>query len=77
MCKSRATHPSLITCNMQCAIWYDGTAQLLSLTRVEITFILALSLLAETMKPLTNEGGEETRVPKENRQRRASENATH
>ena len=33
VCKSRATHQALIACNM-CATWYEGTAQLLSLTRV-------------------------------------------
>ena len=35
VCKSRATHPALITCNMQCATWYEGTAQLLSLTELK------------------------------------------
>ena len=29
VCKSRATHRALITCNLQCATWYKGTAQLL------------------------------------------------
>ena len=29
MCKSRATHRALITCNLQCATWYEGTVQLL------------------------------------------------
>ena len=28
VCNSRATHPALITCNMSCATWYEGTAQL-------------------------------------------------
>ena len=28
VCKSRATHRALITCNMSCATWYEGTAQL-------------------------------------------------
>ena len=31
VCKSRATHQALITCNM-CSTWYEGTAQLLALT---------------------------------------------
>ena len=31
VCKSRAAHRALIVCNM-CATWYEGTAQLLSLT---------------------------------------------
>ena len=35
VCKSRATYPALITCNMQCATWYEGTAQLLSLTELK------------------------------------------
>ena len=62
VCKSRATHRALITSNLQCATWYEGTAQLLSLT-VEIAFILALLY---RLKPLTDEGGEETGVPEEN-----------
>ena len=32
VCKSRATHQALITCNMLCATLYEETAQLLSLT---------------------------------------------
>ena len=35
VCKSRATHRALITCNMLCSTWYEGTAQLLSLTECE------------------------------------------
>ena len=35
MCKSCATHRTLITCNLQCATWYEGTAQLLSLTELK------------------------------------------
>ena len=27
VCKSRATHRALITCNSPCATWYEGTAQ--------------------------------------------------
>ena len=34
-CKSRATHRAVITCNMLCARWYEGTAQLLSLTELK------------------------------------------
>ena len=60
MCKSRATHRALITCNLQCATWYEGTAQLLRFDRVEIAFILALFYWR---KPLTVEGGEGTDVP--------------
>ena len=32
VCKSRAAHRAIITCNMLCTTWYEGTAQLLSLT---------------------------------------------
>ena len=35
VCKSRATHTALITCYLQCAIWYEGAAQLLSLTELK------------------------------------------
>ena len=37
---SRATHRALITCSMSCAIWYEGTAQLLSLTELESNLAL-------------------------------------
>ena len=37
VCKSRTTHRALITCNMLCATWYEGTAQLLS---IYLSFIL-------------------------------------
>ena len=36
VCKLRAVHRALITCNMSCATWYEGTAQLLRFDRVEI-----------------------------------------
>ena len=52
-----------ITCNISRVTWYEGTAQLLSFDRVEIVFILALFHL---LKPLTDEGREETRIPGEN-----------
>ena len=32
-------HQTLITCNMSCATWYEGTAQLLSLTEFELHLI--------------------------------------
>ena len=35
VCKSCATHQALITCNLQCVTWYNGTAQLLSLTELK------------------------------------------
>ena len=60
--KSCATHWVLITCNMLCATWYEETAQQLRLTELKSQFILALSYL---LKPLTNEGEEETTVPGE------------
>ena len=34
MCKSRATHRALITCNM-CDTWYEETAQLLNWTELK------------------------------------------
>ena len=36
VCKSSATHWVLVTCNMSCASWYKGTAQLLSLTELKL-----------------------------------------
>ena len=59
---------------MPCATWYEGTAQLLSLIEFELHLFELFILLAE---PLTDEGGEETGVPRENPWRRASENATY
>ena len=35
MCRSHAAHRVLITCNLQCATWYEGTALLLSLTELK------------------------------------------
>ena len=32
VCKSRAAHRVTIACNMSCAVWYEGEAQLSSLT---------------------------------------------
>ena len=71
-----------ITCNtsgayhvqhvMLCAMWYEGTAQPLSLTEFNSHLFELFILLAE---PLTDEGGEETEVPGEKRQ--ASENDTY
>ena len=46
---------------MSCATWYEGTAQLLSwqkLDRICLIFIL-------WAEPLTDDGGEETGVPRE------------
>ena len=61
MCKSCATHPSLITCSIPGATLYEGTAQLLSLTEFK-SHLCNFILLAE---PLTD-GGEEIGVPREN-----------
>ena len=35
VCKSRATQLAPITCNVSCATWYEGTAQLLGLTELK------------------------------------------
>ena len=69
-----------ITCNTSsachvqyvvlCATWYEGTAQLLSLTEFKSESFELFIFLAEL---LINEGG----VARENPWRRASENATH
>ena len=58
--KSRAAHRALITCKMSCATWYEGTAQLSSLTELK-SHLFELYSLAE---PLADEGGEETGVPR-------------
>ena len=60
VCKSRATHRALITCNL-CYVPHGTTAQLFSLTESKSRF--SFILLAE---PLTGEGGQETGVPGEN-----------
>ena len=51
-CKSRATHRALITYNVSCATWYEGAAQLLSLTELKLHFFSFISLTG----PLTDEG---------------------
>ena len=58
VCKSCATHPVLITCNISChMVWRDSSA--IKFDKVEIAFI--------TLEDkFTDEGGEETRVPREN-----------
>ena len=33
VCKAHAAHRALITCNMSCATWYEGTGQVLSFIR--------------------------------------------
>ena len=47
--QSCATHWVLIMCNMLCAMWYEGTAQLLSLTELKSHFFLTFILLTETI----------------------------
>ena len=37
-CKSRSAKRARITCNTLCAAWYEGTAQLLSLTEFKSYF---------------------------------------
>ena len=67
------TKPPATPNHVSCATWYEGTAQLLSLTRVEIASCYVLHWL----NPFTNEeGGKETRSPGEI-PRRVSENATY
>ena len=48
VCKSRATRRALITCNVSCATWYEGTAQLLSLAELKSHYF-SFVLLAETI----------------------------
>ena len=48
--QSYATHQALIMCNMLCATWYEGTAQVLSLTELKSHFLkFFFLLLAETI----------------------------
>ena len=74
-CKSCATHPSTyhVQLVMLRVMRYEGTAQLLGLTRFK-SHLLEFILLAE---PLTDEGEEETRVPREKPWQRGSENVTY
>ena len=62
VCKSCATHRALITCNMSCATWYEGTVQLSSLTEFNSHFFFFFFFL---LKRFGDEGGEETGVPGE------------
>ena len=75
VCRSRAQDRAFITCNanVSCATWCKGIAQLLTLT-VEIELILTLF---HWLKPLADEGGEETKVPAGSPRQRASENARY
>ena len=74
MCKSCATHRALITSVCVCVchlVRRDSSA--FKFDRVDIAFILALFYW---LKPLTDEGGEETGVPGEIPWRRACNNFT-
>ena len=42
---SRATHRALFTCHMSCATWYEGTAQLFSLTEFKSHLLYCVSTL--------------------------------
>ena len=39
VCKSHAPHQVLIACNFSCATWYEGTAQLFSLTEFKLHLV--------------------------------------
>ena len=45
VCKSRATHLTRITCIMSCATLYEGTIQLLSLTELNSSIVLACNVV--------------------------------
>ena len=75
VCKSCATHRALITCKRHVTyhlVWRDSSA--IKFDRVEIAFIWALFYW---LNHYSNEGGEETGVPRENPWQWASENATY
>ena len=57
------------------ATWYEGTAQLLSLTELK-SHLFELYFVGWTIKPM-KELGEETGIPGESLWRQASENATY
>ena len=40
VCELRATHRTIIKCNLQCATWYEGTARLLSLTEFKSLYVI-------------------------------------
>ena len=68
VCKSRATHRALITCSMSWYVPHDTKGKLSYLIWPRWNCIcLSFILLTE---PLTDDGGEETRVPGENPWRR-------
>ena len=55
VCKSRSTHQVLLPCSMLCAMWYEGTAQIIALHLFQLHFIswnriyLSFVLLAESL----------------------------
>ena len=60
VCKSHATHRAFITCFTSCATWYEGAAQLLSLTELNpISF--SFILLVETISRRRRGGNQSTR----------------
>ena len=63
MCKSHATYQARIKHNILCPTRYEETALLLCKTELKSHLCLLFVFL---FKPLTNKGGEETGVPREN-----------
>ena len=65
MCKSHATYQARIKHNILCPTRYEETALLLSKTELKShLFWLLLFFFCFLVKPLTNEGREETGEPK-------------
>ena len=66
VCAWRATHRTFITCNMPCARWYKGTAQLLDSSAIKFDRAEISLVLFHRLKPITDQEGEETGVPLRN-----------
>ena len=65
VCKSRATHRALTTCNILCATWYEWTAQLLSLTEFKShSFQISLFLFWLNHYPMKE--GRKSEYPEKN-----------
>ena len=67
MCKSHATYQARIKHNILCPTRYEETALLLSKTELKSHLFLLFAFLFfgyKLVKPFTNEGEEETGVPK-------------
>ena len=71
VCKSRATHRALIVYTMSCAVWCEGTAQLSSLTELKSHLVLFVSS-PRWLKTLTDEVGEESRVPEKKKKKKTA-----